>query len=232
MDSQKDIKKNEENALYYPCIDKPFHQLFEEQVKRTPERTAVVYEDIRLTYELVNKKANQLAHVLKNKYPIKGDDIIALCLDRSEYILICMLAAMKTDGAYVPIDPSYPNERISYIMEDTRAKVILTNKKYAGRLSAIIPQEQLIVIEELFLNIQSPTDNLPSTINSKNLIYILYTSGTTGKPKGVMVEHRNLVSYCISTIPTINISAETRSIMVSDYNFSIINVGIFPVLLV
>ena len=109
--------------------DRTVHQLFEEQVARTPDNIAIVYKDIQLTYSELNMKANQLANYLRKTYEIKGDDLIALCLDRSENLLIAILGALKAGGAYVPIDPGYPDDRISFILSDTKAKVLITDSK-------------------------------------------------------------------------------------------------------
>ena len=113
--------------------DKTIHELFEEQVERTPDNIAVVYEDKQLTYSALNQKANQLAHYLRQNYEIKGDDLIALCLERSEFMLIAILGILKSGAAYVPIDPNYPDERISFILTDTRAKVVITNAVIPAR---------------------------------------------------------------------------------------------------
>jgi non-ribosomal peptide synthetase component F len=114
--------------------NKTIQELFEEQVERTPDNIAVVYEDTKLTYRELNNKANQLAHYLINNYQIKPDSLIALCLDRSEHMLIGILGALKAGGAYVPMDPSYPDERINYILEDTKAQIVLSNEVYKEKL--------------------------------------------------------------------------------------------------
>ncbi|MCC2644610.1 MAG: putative Phenylalanine racemase (ATP-hydrolyzing), partial [Burkholderiales bacterium] len=194
--------------------DKTIHQLFEEQVAKTPDNIAVVFEDKQLTYRELNQSANQLAHYLREKYQIKGDDLIALCLERNEYQLIAILAVLKAGSAYVPMDPNFPNDRISFILSDTRAKVILSNKPYYNRLFQII--EVLQTVENSFKNkciiknkinleliednerpeilIQLSTDP-ELKISSNNLAYVIYTSGTTGKPKGVMIEHKSIVNF-------------------------------------
>jgi len=107
--------------------DKTIHQLFEEQVLKTPDNIAVVFEGIKLTYQELNNKASQLAHYLMQNYNIQPDDLVALCLDRSEQVIIAMLGILKSGAAYVPIDPNYPKERIEYILSDTKTKIILTS---------------------------------------------------------------------------------------------------------
>ena len=174
--------------------------MFEEQVARTPFAIAVVYEDNRLTYRELNEKANQLAHYLLDIYNIKPDDLIGLCLDRSENMLIAILAALKSGGAYVPMDPSYPDDRIAYIIKDTNTKVVLTNAIYQDRLADILLESNpgLLSVDQHDAQIDScPISNPLSTTIAGNLAYIIYTSGTTGNPKGVMIEHRGVVNLAI-----------------------------------
>ena len=113
--------------------EKIISELFEEQVRKTPNHIAVIYDTIELTYQQLNERANQLANYLKNRYNIKPDTLIALCLDRSEYMLIAILAIFKAGGAYVPIDPSHPNSRITYLLEDMTTEILLTNEKYKNK---------------------------------------------------------------------------------------------------
>lgn len=178
------------------------HQLFEEQVEKTPNNIAIVYEDIQLTYQELNIRANQLAYYLRNTYQIRGDDLIALCLARSEYMLIAILAVLKSGGAYVPIDHNYPNERIKYILADTKAKVILANKLYNGKLDQIVSQDNfeanVVIIDSKATQEvikKQGAANLSRNITSNNLAYVMYTSGTTGNPKGVMIEHKNIINF-------------------------------------
>ena len=197
--------------------NKTIHQLFEEQVKKTPYNIAITYGNKQLTYQELNQKANQLAHYLKDNYQIKPDDLIALCLDRSEYIIIAILAALKAGGAYVPIDPSYPDERINYILSDTKAKVILTNTIH----QAIFTQKNTLtidnIIKDVFVN-QHDT-NPTCLVTSSNLAYVIYTSGTTGKPKGVMVEHKGVINVYFSLTNIYKITPEERILLFSNYAF-------------
>ncbi|MFN8770205.1 MAG: AMP-binding protein [Neisseriaceae bacterium] len=187
--------------------NKTVHELFEEQVLKTPDNIAVVYEDRQLTYQELNQRANQLANYIRTINQINPDDLVALCLDRSEHMLIAILGVLKVDAAYVPMDPSYPDERIAYILGDTQAKIVLTNEVYSDRLMSITKGEDLrnsiIAIDnnEILSKIkQQSHTNLITNIISTNLAYVIYTSGTTGKPKGVMVEHKSVVSlkHCLT----------------------------------
>lgn len=172
------------------------HQLFEEQVQHTPDNVAVRYEDIELTYQELNQRANQLAHYLRETYKIEGDDLIVLRLDRSEHMLITILATLKAGAAYVPLDPGYSRERISFILNDTKAKVILSNQVYQSDLESI-SNTNLELIDSIEMGqelVNRPSGNLRPNTNSQNLAYILYTSGTTGHPKGVMIQHQGIVN--------------------------------------
>jgi len=208
--------------------DKTLHELFEEQAKRTPDRIAVVYEEKSLTYEELNNKANQLAHYLKQTYQIKSDNLIALCLDRSERMLIAIIAVLKSGGAYVPIDPGYPEERIAYILQDTKTKVVLTDKVHQDMLSSIINQMPGRTTTDVLaldtpvsqcLLAHQPSSNIGQLTESHNLAYTIYTSGTTGKPKGVMIEHRSVVSLITSLLTKYHITANEKFILFANYVF-------------
>jgi amino acid adenylation domain-containing protein len=210
---------NNTNASY--PNDKTIHELFEEQVIRTPDNIAVVYENKELTYKKLNEASNQLANYLRTTYQIKGDDLIALCLYRNEYMLIAILAVLKSGAGYVPMDPVYPDERISYILKDTKSKILLTNERYAINLGvaadiSVLPLDSQKIQQALHLQ---ATSNPIRQINSTNLAYVIYTSGTTGKPKGVMVEHGNLVNTILSLSSKYNIKPLEHFLLFSNYIF-------------
>ncbi|WP_281322352.1 non-ribosomal peptide synthetase [Flavobacterium aestivum] len=159
--------------------DKTMIDLFEYQVDKTPDHIAVVFEEKELTYEELNEQANQLGSYLRENYKIKTDDLIGIKLDRSEKMIITLLGILKSGAAYVPIDPSYPQERIDYIEKDSNCKIVIDEN-----------------VLELFYNSQEEysKSNIERTNTANDLAYIIYTSGTTGNPKGVMIEHRNAVA--------------------------------------
>jgi amino acid adenylation domain-containing protein/thioester reductase-like protein len=185
--------------------NKTIHQLFEEQVLKTPNNIAVVYENTEITYQELNRRANQLAHYLLDKYEIKPDDLIVLCLDRSELMLIGILAILKSGAAYVPIDPNYPDERIKYILVDTKANIVLTKKTHVKRLQLISQSTKnvdIIAIDVANLQVKlakQNTNNPIILVTCNNLIYVIYTSGTTGNPKGVMQQHNNVMRLFTAT---------------------------------
>ncbi|MCV9934565.1 amino acid adenylation domain-containing protein, partial [Flavobacterium sp. LS1R47] len=179
--------------------DKTIQELFEDQVEKTPNNIALVYEGESLTYGQLNEKSNQLAHHIRARYKAKtqkeltADTLIALCLERSLEMVIGILGVLKAGGAYVPIDPSLPQERIDYVLEDTQAQIILSQRHLEN--SPKLPQEKVVYIdlsEELYRT-QAKT-NLPQQSQSNDLAYVIYTSGTTGKPKGAMLNHSGIVN--------------------------------------
>ena len=190
------------NSKQYYVSDKLIHELFEEQVVKNPDQIAIVCEGRSYSYLELNQRSNQLAGYLRRKYQIIGDDLITLCVEHNEYMLIAILAILKAGGAYVPMDYAYPNDRLSHIIEDTNAKVILTNSSLYSRLeevcSTIKTVAKLEVLDDSLLQeelLQYSVDNLGKIINAHNLAYVIYTSGTTGKPKGVLLEHKGVVNY-------------------------------------
>ncbi len=197
------------------CLyDKTTHEMFEEQVERTPDNIAIIYENTSLTYRELNEKANRLGNYLQKNYTIHPDTLIALCLDRSENMLIAIFAVLKAGGAFVPINPEYPDARIQYILEDTQTNLVLTNDLHKQRLEEINtliannltglasiqvsqPVEMLVldnIALQAHLLLESKVNLEKTSTKSINLLYVIYTSGTTGKPKGVMIEHRSYVA--------------------------------------
>ena len=173
---------------------KATHELFEAQAKKTPNATAVIFENQKLSYHELNARANQLAHYLKKEHKIKPDTPVALLLDRSSEMIIAILAVLKAGGCYVPIDPEYPPERIKYMLQDSRSEVLLCSGLKSQKLQITNYKLQIVDLKDRNLLSDYPTTN-PKNINkSTDLAYIIYTSGSTGKPKGVMVEHKSVVN--------------------------------------
>lgn len=218
-----------------PKCTKTIHELFEEQVLRTPNNVAVVYDNIKLTYANLNDRANQLAHYLRTEYNIKADDLIALHLDRSEHMLIAILGVLKSGGAYVPIDTTYPEKRIRYILNDTAANVLITDKHNYDSINGMHLNDLSIVtinadtIQQQ-LN-QQEICNPKFNTDCRNLVYVMFTSGTIGMPKGVMVEHCSVTTRIISMIETCGISPESNYLFKTNYVFDVSFSDIFMTLL-
>ncbi len=169
------------------------HQLFEAQVQRTPEADALVLEDRRLTYGELNERANRLAHHLR-ELAVGPDELVPVCMDRSFDMVVALLGVLKAGAAYVPLDPSYPQDRLSFMLRDTNARVVVSRQT----LSPILPQ---LTARLVCLDADADAIRVCSGLNpgwplsARNLAYVLYTSGSTGRPKGVAVEHRNSVAF-------------------------------------
>ena len=187
------LKEFNNTKVEYPK-DKTIHDLFEEQVEKIPDNVAVVFEDKQLTYRELNERSNSLARVLRDK-GIKADSIVGIMVERSLEMTIGIMGIIKAGGVYLPIDPTYPKERIEYILKDSGSKILLSQNSLVGNV-----EFDGIVIdlynEELYAN---NTNNLDKINNSNDLAYIIYTSGTTGNPKGVMCEHKNVVRLVKNT---------------------------------
>ncbi len=158
--------------------DKPLIKQFEEQVEISPDKIALVFNDTSLTYNELNVKANQLARYLYEEYAIQTEELIGIKLERSEWMVIAILAALKSGGAYLPIDPTFPAGRVDHIVRDSQCKTV-------------IDEAELKKFREMQ---EYPIDNLPVNYHTENLVYVIYTSGSTGGPKGVMVENKGVMN--------------------------------------
>ncbi|MBK8551803.1 MAG: amino acid adenylation domain-containing protein [Ignavibacteria bacterium] len=198
--------------------DKTVFELFEEQVIRTPESSALVFDDERLTYRELNEQSNRLAHFLQSK-GVKAEMLVPLFIERSKEMIIGILGILKAGGAYVPVDPEYPEERIKYILEDTEAMLILSSKESRSKLPALKGVE-IIEVNTESVNISSQSSgNLKNSALPVNLIYVIYTSGTTGRPKGVKIEHRGAVNLATSQIKYLGIQSGMNVLQFSSIGF-------------
>ncbi|MFC7817452.1 amino acid adenylation domain-containing protein [Streptomyces sp. NPDC057367] len=179
--------------------DKTLHAVFEEVVEAWPDEIAVVYGENRLTYRELNARANQLAHYVRSVVPLRPGDLVGLVLDKNELMIVAILAVWKAGAAYVPIDPGYPDERIAFMLEDTRAGLVLTGEAHRERLHALTGPAGTTVldVERLPMGYRS-TENPVTSVTSTDLAYAIYTSGTTGRPKAVLVEHQGVVNLQFS----------------------------------
>ncbi len=178
------------NRIKKACLqDKSIHGLFEQQVWNNSEAIAVVYEDKQLTYGELNSYANRIAHILSAS-GVGPEILVGLFLPRSVEMVIGILGVLKAGGAYLPIDPNYPQERIVFLIDDAKPKVILTQSS----LMSLLPDkpEKLCLDHNLAANADYIDSYPVSTVTANNLAYVIYTSGSTGKPKGVMVTHYNV----------------------------------------
>jgi amino acid adenylation domain-containing protein/non-ribosomal peptide synthase protein (TIGR01720 family)/FkbM family methyltransferase len=176
----------------YPA-GKSIIDLFEEQVSKTPSDTAIVFEDQRFIYKELSERSNQLAHYLRSR-GVKAGTLVPICVERSLDMMVGILGILKAGAVYVPLDPKYPAERISFMLADTDATVAVSSRECSSKLNAAGPLSRIELDGDWSLISEQPKENLNISISASDLAYIIYTSGSTGTPKGVMVEHRNVVS--------------------------------------
>jgi amino acid adenylation domain-containing protein len=219
-----DWNNTETNYPHNKCI----HQLFEEQVERTPDTVAVVYEDQKLTYQELNARANQLAHHLQ-ALGVGSEVLVGISMERSLEMVVGFLAILKAGGAYLPLDPTYPFDRLSLMLEDAQPPVLLTQE----RLLKGLPSHwgKVVCIDSDWHTIaQESQENLASDVNAENLAYVIYTSGSTGKPKGAAVPHRAINRLLFNT-DYINLQPSDRIAQVSNTSFDAATFEIWGALL-
>ena len=197
--------------------------LFEAQVERSPEAIALVFEDSTLTYAELNAQANRLAHLLIGR-GVGPENLVALALPRSTEMVIALLGILKAGAAYLPLDPDYPVERLSYMLRDAQPACVLTSARIAQRLPESVAQLLLDHPDTAGALAQSPETN-PSDaertrpLSPHNPAYVIYTSGSTGAPKGVVVTHTGIPSLATAQIDHFAITAEARVLQFASLSF-------------
>ena len=212
-----------------PPPDKCIHELFEEQVRRRPEKIALVFEEQRLTYAELNARANQLAHYLRAR-GVGPEARVGICVERSIEMVMGMLAVLKAGGAYVPLDPALPRERMAAMVEDARIEVLLTQEDLSGALPD--SAARVIRLDSEWANAiaRESAENPGGAPKAGNLVYVLFTSGSTGNPKGVGIEHRQLVNYLQSITGELEVGPQANFALVSTFAADLGNTVIFPAL--
>jgi amino acid adenylation domain-containing protein len=171
--------------------DQCLHQLFERQAERTPGNVALESGGLRLTYAELNARSNRLAHHLRS-LGVRPGELVGICLRRSPEMVVALLGVLKAGAAYVPLDPSHPEQRLAFIVEETRTKVLLTVEKLHRETAGV----RAVLLDSESKSIEHHgAENLANLALPEDLAYVLYTSGSTGNPKGVMIPHRGLVNY-------------------------------------
>jgi aspartate racemase len=171
--------------------ERGIHELFEEQAVQRPDSVALIFNNREMTYEELNRRANRLAHYLR-KQGLGPDVIVGLAMDRSLEMIVGLLGILKAGGAYLPLDPSYPHERLLFMIQQTNVRIILSQK----HVMTSLPESaaRLIALDDDRAELDSEDDDNPARLSEpENLAYVMYTSGSTGRPKGVGVTHRNVV---------------------------------------
>jgi amino acid adenylation domain-containing protein/non-ribosomal peptide synthase protein (TIGR01720 family) len=205
-----------DTKVNYP-FDKCIHQLFEEQVERTPDAVAVVLENQQLTYHELNTRANQLAHYLRS-LGVGADVLVGICVERSLEMVVGLLGILKAGGAYVPLDSEYPKDRLSFMLKDAQVAVLLTQQRLLDRLPEY--QAKLICLDEVWSEILQNKQNNPiQVVTPTHLANVIYTSGSTGKPKGVMVEHSGLCNLAQAQIQAFDVHSDSRVLQFASFSF-------------
>jgi amino acid adenylation domain-containing protein len=224
------------------ATDYPFEQtivdLFEQQVEKTPNNIAVVFEEQQLSYQQLNDKANQLAYYLLSLKTQAGtvllpnNPLIAIAVERSFYMVIGLLGILKAGGAYVPIDPGYPQARIRYMLDDSAAPLLLTQSHSSAHWSLDALEHDCVVVcldDADFAD--QPTENPAVSRTTADLAYVIYTSGSTGKPKGVMIEHSALSNFIHSSINAYSFASQDKVLQFASVSFDTAAEEIYPTLL-
>ena len=207
-----------DTKVEYPR-DVPLHKLIEEQVEKTPDGVALMFDAKRLTYRQVNDRANQLAAYLRSK-GVGPDVLVGVCAERSVELVLALLASMKAGGAYVPLDPEYPKDRLVTMLEDAKPAVVLTQ----GHLRDRLPEsaKNVFHLDEDWPLIEAErTENLPINVGGKNLAYAIYTSGSTGKPKGVPNVHEGIVNRLLWMQDMYKLTSKDRVLQKTPFSFDV-----------
>ncbi len=189
------------------------HQLFEQSADRFPDNVAIENTGIKFTYAEVERRANQLAHYLVG-IGVGPDQKVGIMLPRTAFVYIAMLGVLKAGGAYIPIDPEIPGERVDFIMKDSGALLLISSGDILERIGCRLEKQKIFNIDthKPLLDKQPHTRVTCPDVTPSNLCYIIYTSGTTGKPKGVLMEHRNVVTYVLSAQKIYPITQSDRAL--------------------
>ena len=209
--------------------DKTIQQLFEEQVQQTPNNIALMFNEIRMSYLELNHASNQVAQILRDG-GVKPEAIVGIIMNRSPLMVIGILGVLKAGGAYLPIDPDYPEERINFMLVDSGSKLVLTESQLRNRIKfdgekidlteITFDQDKVSLFEgNIGGTLEENLANLEIVNHPRDLAYVIYTSGSTGNPKGVMVEHQNVVNLITGQIKKLKITAASRILQISAMSF-------------
>src|SRR5579859_3430536 len=226
-----------DNEVEHTCL----HHLFEAQVEQTPGAPALVFENTQLTYRELNEKANQLAHYLQ-RLDVGPEVLVGICVERSPEMIVGLLATLKAGGAFIPLDPSHPQERLDFMLQDSQATVVLTQQylvqklPQGRRVSDQVKQGggnvTIVCLDTDFEIIgQEPVTNPVSAVSSENLAYVIYTSGSTGKPKGVLITHGSIARHSRAMADYYQLDGHDRVLQFTTLTFDISLEQIFPTLI-
>ena len=212
----------------YP-YNQSIHEMFERRAELNPEVPAVILGGASLSYLDLNTRANRLARFLR-EFGISSETRVGICIEHGFDMIVAVMAILKAGGAYVPFDPTYPVERLAYMLDDSQAPVLITQQSLRDRLP--VHWAQVICLDSDWPQIEQHNgDNLSSNAKPENLAYVIYTSGSTGRPKGVMVQHRALVNYVFWASRAYDVDAGNGTILHSSLGFDLTVTSLFPSLI-
>jgi amino acid adenylation domain-containing protein len=217
-----------DNSAPFP-EDRCVHQLFEEQVGRAPDAVAVRIGEEELSYRELNRRANRLARHIR-ELGVVPEAIVGIFTECSLEMLIGLLAVLKAGGAYLPLDPEYPSERISFMIEDARARVVLTQSHLLDRLPSTAARAVCLDADWPVISHESD-ENLQARATPDNLAYVIYTSGSTGQPKGVLVAHRGVTNMIAASIELFGVTSRSRILQAASLSFDASVLEVFMTLL-
>ena len=226
-EKNKILYKFNNTQMDYPK-DKTIAELFEAQASKTPNNIAVVFQGKQLTYKELNEKANQLARYLKEEKNIKPNDIVGVMLPRSLELISTLIGVLKSGACYIPIDPTYPEKRIEYMLENSDAKVLLTNEELFDKMNF---KNKINVEYNNTIIYTLEKGNLPIEGKTENLAYVIYTSGSTGNPKGVKITNRNLCNFVYAIKEKIKFESKKTMVSVTTISFDIFELEIWVTLI-
>ncbi|HEX7333866.1 MAG TPA: amino acid adenylation domain-containing protein [Pyrinomonadaceae bacterium] len=204
-----------------PVLDLRLHELFELQVERTPDAMALIYEQEQLTYGELNVRANQLAHHLRS-LGVDRESLVGVLMERSTEMVTALLAIVKAGAAYVPLDPSYPQERLSFMLADAGIEILLTQSHLSDTLTASAEGHSFntLYLDQLVMSEES-TANPQVAVEADNAAYMIYTSGSTGRPKGVVNTHRGIVNRLVWMQQQYQLSDHDRVLQKTPFSFDV-----------
>ena len=206
------------------------HQLLQDQARRTHEAIAMEFQGRSLTYAELDARSNQLAHFLRHR-GVREEQLVGVCMERSLEMVVALLGILKAGGAYVPLDPAYPSDRIQYVLDDARVKLLLTQD---SMLVSLPPTAAEVICLDPEWRVFEQEDSGPvaAEVTPENLAYVIYTSGSTGRPKGVQLEHRSVVNFLCSMRREPGMTANDVLVAVTTLSFDIAGLELYLPLLV
>lgn len=227
LPEKQHLQRQQVNATETTQPDVLMHELFVEQVKRTPENIAVISDDKTLTYQELYQQSNQVAHWLRDQ-GVKPNQLVAVVIEKGWQQVVAVMGVLMSGGAYLPIDPELPQERQAYLLEQAKVRCVVTQEKWQATLDW--PTEHSLLVTDLDDSVI--LSELESVQTLTDLAYVIYTSGSTGKPKGVVIDHRGAVNTLLDMNKRFNVTAKDRMLALSALNFDLSVYDIFGLLAV